>query len=85
MNTVIRKIGNSAGAIIPMELLKRMNLKEGDTILISEERNSLVITKARNRPRYTLDELLKECDDNADYPEELKAWDNMPKAGDESL
>lgn len=85
MNTTIRKIGNSSGAIIPSELLRRMNLKDGDNITISEERNSLVITKAMNRPRYTMEELLSQCDIEAAMPEVLSEWDSMPLAGDEVL
>lgn len=85
MNTVIRKIGNSSGAIIPSDLLRRMKLKDGDTITIAEERNSLVITKAKLRPRYTLDELLAQCDMQEPMPEELTEWDAVPPAGDEVL
>lgn len=85
MNTVIRKIGNSSGAIIPSELLKSLNLKIGDGITISEERNKLVIRKVQGRPVYSLNELLAACDDQAPYPEELGEWDAMMPAGDEAL
>lgn len=36
MNTVIRKIGNSEGVILPKELLARFNLKAGDSVAIRE-------------------------------------------------
>ncbi|MBK8458464.1 MAG: AbrB/MazE/SpoVT family DNA-binding domain-containing protein [Phyllobacteriaceae bacterium] len=36
MNTVIRKIGNSEGVILPKELLARFNLKAGDSVSIRE-------------------------------------------------
>jgi len=36
MNTVIRKIGNSEGVIIPKEILNRLNLKAGDTLELIE-------------------------------------------------
>ncbi len=85
MNTVIRKIGNSSGAIIPSELLRRLNLKDGDSIVIAEVKNSLVITKATNRPHYSMDELLSQCDLSASMPEELTEWDSIPPAGDEVL
>lgn len=85
MNTTIRKIGNSSGAIIPGELLRSMNLKNGDRITISEERNRLVITKSRRCPRYALDELLAQCDTEAPMPDELADWDTLPPAGDEVL
>lgn len=85
MKTVIRKIGNSSGAIIPSELLRRLNLKDGDSIVIAEVKNSLVITKATNRPRYSMDELLAQCDLSATVPEALTEWDSIPPAGDEVL
>ena len=36
MNTVVRKIGNSEGVIIPKEILERMNLRAGDKLTIVE-------------------------------------------------
>ena len=85
MNTVIRKIGNSSGTIIPSELLKNMNLKIGDGITISEERNRLVIRKQQGRPVYSLDALLSECDDREPFPKALEEWDAVLPEGDESL
>ena len=32
----IRKIGNAAGVILPREILKKMRLKEGDKIFLTE-------------------------------------------------
>jgi len=46
MNTVIRKIGNSEGVILPKEVLERMNLKAGDSVVLSEDRNSIVLKRA---------------------------------------
>lgn len=36
MNTVIRKIGNSEGVILPKEILERMNVKAGDRVALIE-------------------------------------------------
>lgn len=36
MNTVIRKIGNSEGVILPKEVLQRLNLKAGDSVTLAE-------------------------------------------------
>ena len=85
MSATIRKIGNSSEVIIPGELLRRMNLKNGDLINTSEERNRLVITKAKRCPRYSLEELLAQCDTGVPIPEELNAWDALSPAGDEML
>jgi putative addiction module antidote len=36
-DTTIRKIGNSEGVILPKEILDRLNLKAGDSIVIVQE------------------------------------------------
>jgi putative addiction module antidote len=41
MNTTIRKIGNSEGVILPKELLERMNLRTGDSVIVVQEGNEL--------------------------------------------
>ncbi len=41
MNTVVRKIGNSEGVIIPKEILERMNLKAGDSLTLVERNGVL--------------------------------------------
>jgi putative addiction module antidote len=41
MNTVIRKIGNSEGVILPKELLKSLNLKAGDSVVVLKEGDEL--------------------------------------------
>lgn len=46
MNTVIRKIGNSEGVILPKELLSRFHLKAGDSIVIRETQNGFELTAA---------------------------------------
>lgn len=43
MNTVIRKIGNSEGVILPKELLNKMNLKVGDTLEIRQTPDGLAL------------------------------------------
>ena len=48
MNTVVRKIGNSEGVILPKEVLERMNLKAGDSLVISENKGDIVLSKAED-------------------------------------
>lgn len=48
MNTVIRKIGNSEGVILPKELLEKMNLKAGDSVVISQDKDEIVLSRADN-------------------------------------
>ena len=83
MQTVVRKIGNSAGTIIPAALLKKLNLKEGDLVDIRDDEGRIVIVPNRIKPKYTLTELLAKCDESAPMPQELIDWDNTPEVGNE--
>lgn len=85
MKTAIRKIGNSSGAIIPSAMLKKLDLKEGDTIEITEEGSRIVIQPKTERPKYSLDELLLECDKQAELSNELQDWDTAGAVGKELL
>ncbi|WP_442578572.1 AbrB/MazE/SpoVT family DNA-binding domain-containing protein [Mesorhizobium sp. ASY16-5R] len=44
MNTVIRKIGNSEGVILPKELLNKLNLQAGDALEVKETAAGLTLT-----------------------------------------
>ncbi|HHZ07544.1 MAG TPA: AbrB/MazE/SpoVT family DNA-binding domain-containing protein [Rhizobiales bacterium] len=46
MNTVIRRIGNSEGVILPKELLQSLNLKAGDQLIVTEQKGDIVLKKA---------------------------------------
>ncbi|MER8726782.1 AbrB/MazE/SpoVT family DNA-binding domain-containing protein [Mesorhizobium sp. M1027] len=48
MNTIIRKIGNSEGVILPREILDRMNLKAGDSIVIVQEGDELRLRRTED-------------------------------------
>lgn len=43
MNTVIRKIGNSEGVILPKETLQALNLKAGDTLELREDKGGITL------------------------------------------
>lgn len=47
MNTVIRKIGNSEGVILPKEMLERFNLKTGDSLTLVERNGTLALVPAK--------------------------------------
>ncbi len=83
MQTQVRKIGNSAGTIIPAAILKTLHLKEGDCVDIYDEKGRIVIVPSKNKPQYTLDELLAKCDETAPMPQELIDWENLQEVGNE--
>ena len=83
MQTLVRKIGNSTGTIIPAALLKKLNLKEGDRVDIKDDGGRIVIVPNRTKPEYTLAELLAKCDESSPMPRELVDWDSTSEVGNE--
>jgi putative addiction module antidote len=49
MNTVIRKIGNSEGIIIPKEILARLKVKSGDVVDFIETEEGVMIRPGDER------------------------------------
>ena len=87
MQTTVRKIGNSAGIILPARLLRELGIREGDTLEITVEDGKLVAQKvARPKPVFDLASLVANTDfDAMRNDEELQQWQAMPPAGRESL
>ena len=83
METTLRSIGNSKGAVIPVQLLKELDMNLGDKLDVKVENGSLVITPKSVKPKYTLEELLAQCDDSAPMPETLVEWDSAQPVGNE--
>jgi len=42
--TKLRKIGKSKGIILPKELLDRMNVREGDVLMVHETREGYMVS-----------------------------------------
>ena len=75
----LRKIGNSVGIIIPNEVLKELNLKEGDSVYVDQDSNSIIINKNMNYPKVSpeflrvAEKVSKEYD--ATFKELASKWD----------
>ncbi len=82
MRTQLRQVGNSIGQIIPAPILQELDLKVGDELDLAVHNGQIIVQPMRKRPKYTLDELLAKCDENAtSVSEELSAWENMESVG----
>ena len=82
--TNLRKVGGSIMLAVPPAILDLLHLRAGATVGLAVERGRLVIEPTL-RPRYSLDELLAQCDALADLSAEDRAWlDNKP-VGNELL
>jgi antitoxin ChpS len=58
---------------IPPAILDLLELRAGATVGLAVDRGRLVIEPTL-RPRYSLDELLAQCDASAEFSAEDRAW-----------
>ena len=85
MKTNIRKIGNSSGLIIPAIILKKMHLSEGDEINIIEDNERFILEPVKKVRKYSLNELISECDEDPDGFITDKEFSDAPAVGKENL
>ena len=67
--TNLRKVGGSIMLAVPPAILDLLHLRAGATVGLAVERGRLVIEPTL-RPRYSLDELLAQCDASAEFSAE---------------
>jgi antitoxin ChpS len=85
--TNLRKVGGSVMLAVPPALLDILHLQPGARVGIAVE-NGRLIVETQHRRRYTLDELLAQCDTSAPRrrdkrDEEEQEWlDSKPVGGE---
>jgi antitoxin ChpS len=82
--TNLRKVGGSIMLAVPPALLDVLRLRPGAKVGLAVERGRLVV-EPQQRPRYTLDELLAQCNPNAPRGREEREWLDAKPAGGELL
>jgi antitoxin ChpS len=83
MQTRLRKVGGSVMLAVPPALLDLLKLTPGSTVGIAVNEGRLVIEPQKKR--YTLDELLAQCDANAPINETAREWLDAPLVGREEI
>ncbi|HBI9743790.1 type II toxin-antitoxin system antitoxin ChpS [Escherichia coli] len=81
MRITIKRWGNSVGMVIPNIVMKELNLQPGQSVEAQVSNNQLILTPISRR--YSLDELLAQCDMNAAELSEQDVWGKSTPAGDE--
>lgn len=81
MRITIKRWGNSSGMVIPNVVMKELNLRQGQSVEAQVSNNQLILTPISRR--YSLDELLAQCDMNATELSEQDVWGKSTPAGDE--
>jgi antitoxin ChpS len=80
--TSLRKVGGSVMMAVPPALLDMLNLQVGSVVGLAVDGERLVI-QPRKRPRYTLDDLLAQCNPEAPITAEDREWIDAPSVGRE--
>lgn len=82
--TNLRKVGGSIMLAVPPALLDILRLRPGVQVGIAIESGRLIV-EPQQRPRYTLDELLAQCDPKAARSKKEHDWLSGKPAGAEIL
>lgn len=82
--TSLRKVGGSVMLAVPPAFLDQLHLHAGVTVGLEVDHGCLVVNP-NPRPHYTLDELLAQCDANAEISAEDREWLDAPVVGGELL
>jgi antitoxin ChpS len=82
--TNLRKVGGSVMLAVPPSLLDILNLRAGAKVGLAVDNGRLVVEPGA-RPRYTLDELLAQCDVSVESSDEDREWLDAKAVGGELL
>jgi antitoxin ChpS len=88
--TTLKTAGGSLIMTVPANVRKALSLVAGTRMSISVEGSGMVVEAIEpdapikvRRPKYTLEELLADCNPEAPMSEEERAWHNAPPVGRE--
>ena len=82
--TNLRKVGGSVMLAVPPALLEVLGLRPGAKVRIGIESGRLVV-EPQTRPRYTLGELLAQCDPKALRSKRDRQWVDAKPFGAELI
>ena len=82
--TNLRKVGGSVMLAVPPALLDVLHLAAGAKVGLVVDNGRLVVEPVA-RPRYTLEELLAQCDASTEISAEDREWLDARPVGDELL
>ena len=82
--TNLRKVGGSIMLAVPPALLDILQLRAGAKVGLAVKSGRLVV-EPQERPHYTLDELLAQCQPTAPRSKEDREWLETGAAGSELI
>jgi antitoxin MazE len=82
MRATVRKLGNSAGIVIPKAMLAEIGLTPGDAVDLALEGGRIALTPVKRRPRQAWAEASQAI---ADAGEDALVWPEFGNEGDDEL
>jgi antitoxin ChpS len=82
MEPKIQKWGNSAAVRLPSVLLEQINASVGGSLNADVRPDGVLLTPARRK--YSLNELVAQCDPKAPVPADMAAWGEVKPTGREA-
>ncbi len=76
----LRTVGGSVVIAIPKKLLELVHLQSGSQVSIDVQQGQLIV-KAKKVKRYTLTELIAQCDPSRPITPEEQEWLDAPPVG----
>ncbi|MEJ2768309.1 AbrB/MazE/SpoVT family DNA-binding domain-containing protein [Mycetohabitans sp. B46] len=75
MELKIQKWGNSAAIRLPSVLLKQINASVGSSLNADVRPDGVMLAPARRK--YSLNDLIAQCDTKAFFPDDMAAWNKV--------
>ncbi|HIC4609521.1 TPA: AbrB/MazE/SpoVT family DNA-binding domain-containing protein [Salmonella enterica subsp. enterica serovar Schwarzengrund] len=82
--TRLKKVGGSVMLAVPPAVLKTLALSTDSEVGMTIDNGCLII-EPQKRPRYSLEELLAQCDPHAEMSDGDREWMDAPAVGKEIL
>ena len=84
MQTHLRKVGGSVMMAVSPAFLEELNIGSGSVVDVALLDGHLVV-RPITQPKYTLADLLAQCDAKAKMPKEDKEWLSLSPVGNEII
>ena len=81
MEVVLRRYGNSTVAVLPPPVLKDLGIAAGQRMSLQTTEDGRIVLAPKRR--YSLAEMIAQCDQQAAPPADLGLWDHSKAVGQE--
>jgi antitoxin ChpS len=84
LTSTLRNVGGSVMMAIPKSLLEGLGLAANAKVALSVDHGRLIV-EPRPKPKYTLSELMAQCDPSAPESDQEREWQELDPVGHEVL